>query len=96
MDGPAGLAVITMPTTLTVTGSWVPTPLAVQALGRSKPTLLRMIRSGLLQPGTHYLRGQYANSPITWNCQAVTETLARLSAMPAPARTADPTPANNN
>ena len=98
MDGAGWVGGTTMPTTppLTISGGWVPTPVAVRALGRSKPTLLRMIKAGLLEPGKHFLRGQHANSTVTWNVEAVTETLARLSAMPAPARTADPTPANSN
>ena len=67
--------------------SWVPTPKAVELLGRSKSQLLRLIRSGHLTAGKHYVRGPYTNSPITWNVEEITKLFADL------ARTTNPQPA---
>ena len=67
--------------------TWVPTPKAVELLGRSKSQLLRLIRAGHLVAGKHYVRGPFTNSPITWNCEEITNKFADL------ARTTNPQPA---
>lgn len=65
---------------------WVRTAQAAAHLGRSPRTLLRMISSGRVAPGTHYLRGQEPNSPVTWNLEALEKRLGELTAMGARSR----------
>ena len=62
------------------------TPDAVQALGRSKSQLLRLVDAGVLTPGVHYFRGPFRNSPITWNIAACQERFGELARMPVPSR----------
>jgi len=63
---------------------WVKTPVAAQITGRSRSQLMRLKEAGWLVHGTHFLKGPYENSPLTWNCSAIQETLARLAPTPAP------------
>lgn len=62
----------------------LPTPRAVEVLGRSKLTLLRYARDGHLTPGVHFFRGPYQNSPITWDVERCQQRFAELARMPAP------------
>ena len=62
----------------------IKTPDAVQALGRSKSQLLRLIDSGHLKPGVHFFRGPHRNSPITWDVGACQQRFAELARMPVP------------
>ena len=64
--------------------TWVPTPKAVEQLGRSKSQLLRLIKSGHLVAGKHYVRGPFTNSPITWNVEEITIEFTRLARTPNP------------
>ena len=64
--------------------TWVPTPKAVELLGRSKSQLLRLIKSGHLVAGKHYVRGAFSNSPITWNVEEITIEFTRLARTPNP------------
>ena len=66
---------------------WVKTPEAVQKTGRSRSQLLRLIRDGYLTRGTHWLKGPYANSPITWDCTALDEFFSSQAPMPNPGNT---------
>ena len=65
------------------------TPDAVQALGRSKSQLLRLVDAGVLTPGVHYFRGPFRNSPITWNIAACQERFGELARMPVPSQSAE-------
>ena len=67
-----------------ITEGVLKTPAAVQALGRSKSQLLRLIDSGHLSPGVHYFRGPHRNSPITWDVGACQQRFAELARMPIP------------
>ena len=60
----------------------LPTPRAVEVLGRSKLTLLRYARDGHLTPGVHFFRGPYQNSPITWDVERCQQRFAELARMP--------------
>ena len=66
------------------------TPSAVQALGRSKSQLLRLIDSGHLTPGVHFFRGPFRNSPITWDVTACQQRFAELARMPVPSQSGEP------
>lgn len=47
---------------------WVPTAQAARQLGVSSCTLKRYAhRDGLLQEGTHFLRGPHANTSLVWH-----------------------------
>ena len=73
------------------TGSGVlRTPDAVQALGRSKSQLLRLVDSGYLTPGVHFFRGPFRNSPITWDVTACQQRFAELARMPVPSQSVEP------
>lgn len=61
----------------------LPTPRAVEMLGRSKLTLLRYAERGHLTAGVHFFRGPYANSPITWDVERCQQRFAELARMPA-------------
>ena len=67
----------------------IKTPAAVQALGRSKSQLLRLVDAGVLTPGVHYFRGPFRNSPITWNIAACQERFGELARMPVPGTNAE-------
>lgn len=60
------------------------TPLATEALGRSKKSLMRMVDVGCLEAGVHFFRGPFPNSPITWDVDACKEKFAALAKLPAP------------
>ena len=60
----------------------LPTPRAVEVLGRSKLTLLRYARDGHLTPGVHFFRGPYQNSPITLDVERCQQRFAELARMP--------------
>ena len=66
------------------------TPGAVQALGRSKSQLLRLIDSGHLTPGVHFFRGPFRNSPITWDVTACQKRFAELARMPVSSQSVEP------
>ena len=73
------------------TGSGVlRTPDAVQALGRSKSQLLRLIDAGVLTPGVHFFRGPFRNSPITWDIGACQQRFADLARMPVRSQSGEP------
>ena len=66
---------------------WMRTAQAAAHIGCSPRTLLRLIRDGKVRPGLHYLQGQQgANSPITWNLEALERRLGELTPMPSGAR----------
>ena len=67
---------------------WLKTPVAVQKTGRSRSQLLRLIKDGYFIQGKHFLKGPHRNSPITWNVEAIYETMSRQAPMPAPTSTA--------
>ena len=73
-----------------ITEGVLKTPDAVRALGRSKSQLLRLIDAGVLTPGTHFFRGIYRNSPITWDVAACQQRLGELARMSVPARSKEP------
>ena len=73
-----------------ITDGVLKTPDAVQALGRSKSQLLRLIDSGHLTPGVHYFRGPHRNSPITWDVAACQQRFAELARMPVPMQSGEP------
>ena len=60
------------------------TPEAVRILGRTKSQLLRLVEAGHLQPGIHYFRGAFRNSPITWDVEACQQRFAELAHLPVP------------
>jgi hypothetical protein len=62
---------------------WTPTPKAVQLLGRSRQSLMRLVDQGHLSAGKHYVRGPHKNSTITWDVDACTQRFAELARMPA-------------
>ena len=66
------------------------TPEAVQALGRSKSQLLRLIDAGHLTPGVHFFRGPFRNSPITWDVAACQQRFGELARMPVPSQSEEP------
>ena len=66
------------------------TPDAVQALGRSKSQLLRLIDSGHLMPGVHFFRGPFRNSPITWDISKCQQRFGELARMPVPSQSDKP------
>jgi hypothetical protein len=66
---------------------WLRTAPAAAHLGRSSRSLLRLIKDGVVTPGTHYLRGSEPNSPITWDIQSLEKRLGELTVMPARIRT---------
>ena len=66
------------------------TPDAVQALGRSKSQLLRLIDAGHLTPGVHFFRGAHRNSPITWDVSACQKRFGELARMPVPSQSDEP------
>ena len=68
---------------LTTSRVWTPTPLAVQLLGRSRQSLMRLVEQGHLSAGKHYVRGPHKNSTITWDVAACTQRFAELARMPA-------------
>ena len=74
---------------MSVTNGVLRTPDAVQALGRSKSQLLRLIDSGHLTPGVHYFRGPHRNSPITWDISACQQRFGELARMPVPQESAE-------
>ena len=74
---------------MSVTNGVLRTPDAVQALGRSKSQLLRLIDSGHLTPGVHYFRGPHRNSPITWDISACQKRFGELARMPVPQKSAE-------
>ena len=63
---------------------WITTPVAVQRTGRSRSQLMRLVKAGYLTQGKHFLKGPYQNSPITWNVDAIHETMSGQAPMPAP------------
>ena len=68
---------------------WMRTAQAAAHIGCSPRTLLRLIRDGKVRPGLHYLQGhQGANSPITWNIDALEKRLGELTPMPASSKPA--------
>ena len=67
-----------------ITEGVLKTPDAVQALGRSKSQLLRLIDAGHLTPGVHYFRGPFKNSPITWDIAACQKRFGELARMSVP------------
>jgi hypothetical protein len=48
---------------------WMPTALAARALGVSARTLKRY-GADFLEPGRHWCRGAYSNSPTRWDVEA--------------------------
>ena len=62
---------------------WIKTPIAVQETGRSRSQLLRLIKDGYFIQGKHFMKGPYRNSPITWNVEAIHETMSQQAPMPA-------------
>jgi hypothetical protein len=75
---------------------WLRTAQAAAHMGRSPRTLLRLIRVGQVTPGVHYLHEGGANSPITWNVEALTKRLGELTAMPASSKAAESTTTTEN
>jgi len=73
-----------------ITDRVLKTPDAVQALGRSKSQLLRLIDAGVLTPGVHFFRGPFRNSPITWDVTACQQRFAELARMPVPLQSGEP------
>lgn len=73
-----------------ITDGVLKTPDAVQALGRSKSQLLRLVDAGVLTPGVHFFRGPFRNSPITWDVGACQQRFAELARMPVPPQSAEP------
>lgn len=63
---------------------WLRTPEVAYKTARSKSQLLRLIRDGYLIRGTHWLKGPYKSSPITWDMDALTEFFSQQAPMPAP------------
>ena len=57
--------------------------MAVQLLGRSRQSLMRLVEQGHLSAGKHYVRGPHKNSTITWDVAACTQRFAELARMPA-------------
>ena len=66
------------------------TPDALQALGRSKSQLLRLIDAGVLTPGVHFFLGPFRNSPITWDVTTCQQRFAELARMPVPSQSGEP------
>ena len=59
---------------------WVPTPEAEKVLGIKRDRLKRSFsypanEQGFLLEGTHWKRGPFDNSPITWNLPKCIEAL---------------------
>ena len=73
-----------------ITDGVLRTPDAVQALGRSKSQLLRLIDAGVLTPGVHFFRGPFRNSPITWDIGACQQRFADLARVPFPSQCVEP------
>ena len=73
-----------------ITEGVLKTPDAVQALGRSKSQLLRLVDAGVLTPGVHFFRGPFRNSPITWDVAACQQRFAELARMPVPMQSGEP------
>ena len=73
-----------------ITDGVLKTPDAVQALGRSKSQLLRLIDAGVLTPGVHFFRGPFRNRPITWDVVACQQRFAELARMPIPLQSVEP------
>jgi len=63
---------------------WVKTPEAVRLTGRSRSQLIRLVKAGYLNRGTHWLKGFSPNSPFTWNVDAIHKTMSQQAPMPAP------------
>ena len=68
---------------------WVKTPRAAQILDRSKTTLMRMVKNGLLEEGVHWTKGPEPKSHIYWCPDAITATLAKTAPLPIPTRQVD-------
>lgn len=63
---------------------WVKTPRAVEQLGRSRSTLMRWAKTGILTPGVHFVPGLHASSPYVWDVPAITQRLTELAPMQPP------------
>ena len=62
---------------------YLPTPRAVEILGRSMQSLIRYARAGFLTPGVHFFKGPHQNSPITWDVERCQERFGELAMMPS-------------
>jgi hypothetical protein len=61
---------------------WLASGKAAEALGISKTSLRRLASEGVLQEGTHFVKGRTAVSPWRWDVTSVANTLTRLTALP--------------
>jgi hypothetical protein len=76
---------------------WLRTAQAAAHIGCSPATLRRLIRDGKVRSGLHYMQGHVgANSPITWNIEALEKRLGELTPMPASSKPAASTTTTEN